>query len=168
VPALQTIGTADFDIGVALPPLSEFAARFQSDDDCMLYLWRERFSPDGNSAFCPECGEVRRFFPYAGTSQVRAWTCALCGYFLYPTAGTIFQKSPTPLRTWFRALHVLAFNGPVPARRLACSIGVSYPTALHMGHVISGRFREESATRLRFVFEAFTADESAAGFRRDV
>jgi hypothetical protein len=37
-----------------------------------------------------------------------------------------------------------------------------------MGHVISGRFREDSASKLRFVFEAFTPDETAAGFRRDV
>jgi rubredoxin len=168
MPALQSLGTADFDIGIALPPLEEFDAIFQSDEDCMAFLWRNRFSPDDKSAFCPECGEVRRFFPYAGTRQVRAWTCGLCGYFLYPTAGTIFQRSSTPLRTWFRALQVLAAPGHAPARRLACDLGVTYTTALHMAHVISGRYRAGSSDSVRFVFEAFTPDEAAAGFRRDL
>ncbi len=167
MPALQSLGTADFDIGVALPPLDEFQARFQSDEDCMTFLWRTRFSPDGNSAFCPECGEVRRFLPYAGTRQVRAWTCALCGYFLYPTAGTIFQKSPTPLRTWFQALQVLASPGYVPVRRLACDLGVTYKTALHMAYVVSGRFRESSSSTMSFVFESVDNDNVTSGMELD-
>jgi len=52
---------------------------------------------------------------------------------VYPTAGTIFHKSRTGLRLWFRAIELVRTSGDeVTARALERELGVSYKTALRM------------------------------------
>ena len=41
--------------------LMEFMAKYPDDAACLGYLWRTRYSPDGETAHCPKCGRDRRF-----------------------------------------------------------------------------------------------------------
>ena len=76
--------------------LAEFEARFDTEDACAAYLARLRW-PSGFQ--CPGCGSAK-----AWPLRTGRWQCAGCGRQTSVTAGTIFQDTRTPLRTWFRAI----------------------------------------------------------------
>jgi len=115
---------------------TEFAERFPDDEACLAYLWTTRYAPDGESAFCPKCEDVRTFKRYDTTQPRQSWTCTTCGQHIHPTAGTIFQKSSTPLRLWFYALYIMATTGSgVSAKELERELGVTYKTAWRMFHL---------------------------------
>lgn len=76
--------------------LTEFEARFSTEDACRRYLYQLRW-PGG--FVCPRC--VGR----------KAWmtdrdliVCATCDYQASVTAGTIFENTHKPLMLWFRAI----------------------------------------------------------------
>ena len=67
----------------------------------------------------------------------RAWACASCGDHLYPTAGTIFQDTRTPLQVWFYAIYLfVTTRHGVSGKELQRQLGVTYKTAWRMGHKI--------------------------------
>src|SRR3954454_4758700 len=71
----------------------EFFREFPDDEACLNYLWKSRYSPDGEHAECPRCATQRRFKRYQGGTRARqVWTCTSCSQQLSPTAGTIFHK----------------------------------------------------------------------------
>ena len=76
--------------------LTEFEARFASEEACRQYLFSLRW-PDGFR--CPRCGR-EKYWPLRGALL----QCAGCGYQASVTAGTIFQDTRSPLRLWFRAM----------------------------------------------------------------
>ena len=39
-------------------------------------------------------------------TERRAFSCAHCGHHVYPTAGTVFQDTRTPLQVWFYAIYL--------------------------------------------------------------
>ena len=67
----------------------------------------------------------------------RAWACSACGDHVYPTAGTIFEDTRTPLQSWFYAIYlfVTTRNG-VSGKETQRALGVTYKTAWRMGHKI--------------------------------
>src|SRR5438093_727887 len=81
--------------------LMEFVRQFPDDDACLEYLWRTRYSADGEHAMCPKCERDRVFKRYATKQRRQTWTCTGCGHHVQPTAGTIFHKSSTSLHLWF-------------------------------------------------------------------
>ena len=114
--------------------LMEFMREFPDDDACMEWLWRERFSPDGQTAHCPKCGEQRTFKAYA-TKQRRGGsrTCTHCGHHLQVMAGTIFEGSSTSLHLWFYAIHLMTSTRcGIAAKQLERELGVTYKTAWRM------------------------------------
>lgn len=134
----RTLTVADPKDQEHLVSLAEFSARFPSDDACLEFLWRTRFSPDGESALCPECGEVRKFRRYDSKARRRAWSCTACGHYIHPTSGTIFHKSSTPLHLWFLTVYILvATHHVVTIKHLERVLGVTYKTAWRMAHLIS-------------------------------
>ena len=76
--------------------LAEFEARFDTEEACAAYLARLRW-PSGFQ--CPRCGSAK-----AWPLRTGRWQCAGCGRQTSVTAGTIFQDTRTPLKTWFRAM----------------------------------------------------------------
>ena len=111
----------------------EFNRRFPDDDACMNYLWRTRYSEDGEHATCPECKVVRTFKHYATAEKRNAWTCVGCGHHLHPTAGTIFRKSATSLHLWFYAMYLMTSTRcGISAKQLERELGVTYKTAWRM------------------------------------
>jgi transposase-like protein len=76
--------------------LTEFEARFSTEEACREYLFRLRW-PDGFR--CPGCG-CRKSWPLRSVLL----QCADCGHQTSVTAGTILQDTRTSLQLWFRAM----------------------------------------------------------------
>ena len=111
---------------------SEFLDWFSSDEACSAYLERLRW-PSG--FVCPSCGSMTA--PYRA-SRIRLM-CKDCRHQSTVTAGTIFDKTRTPLRVWLAAAwYVTNQKQGVSALGLQRVLGLgSYQTAWTMLH----RFR---------------------------
>ena len=79
----------------------EFQREFPDDATCLEWLWRNRFSQDGEHAHCPKCDQERSFKRYETKQRRQSWTCTGCGHHIHPTAGTIVRT-----RTAVRGLSV--------------------------------------------------------------
>ncbi|MEK6327345.1 MAG: IS1595 family transposase, partial [Actinomycetota bacterium] len=61
------------------------------------------------------------------------YACDSCGWQIYPTKGTIFQKSTTSLQLWFYAMYLMASTRcGISAKQLERELGVTYKTAWRM------------------------------------
>jgi transposase-like protein/ribosomal protein L37AE/L43A len=103
--------------------LTEFEARFNSEQACRDYLFQLRW-PQGFR--CPRCGAAKAW-PLGSV----LWQCAACDRQVSVTAGTIFQDTHTRLTVWFRAMWwVTAQKNGVSALGLQRVLGLkSYQTA---------------------------------------
>jgi transposase-like protein len=111
---------------------AEFVAWFPDEAACARHLERLRW-PQG--ILCRACGERRGW----RTAQDRWWVCAACAVKTSVTAGTIFDKTRTPLATWFAAAWwMTSQKHGLSALGLQRALGLgSYQTAWMMLH----RFR---------------------------
>lgn len=110
--------------GVDYPrTLTEFDEWFPSEAACTEYLLRIRWS-DGFR--CPACDGTTGWRTTRGELR-----CSKCQRQTSPTAGTIFQGTRKPLRTWFQAMwHVTNQKHGISALGLQRSLGLgSYQTA---------------------------------------
>jgi len=70
-------------------------------------------------------------------TERRAFSCAHCGHHVYPTAGTVFQDTRTPLQVWFYAIYLfVTTRHGVSGKELERTLGVTYKTAWRMGQHI--------------------------------
>lgn len=111
---------------------NEFLDRFGTEEACLSYLEGLRW-PQG--FICPDCGVAAE--PYR-SSRTRLM-CRSCGHQTTVTAGTIFDKTRTPLRVWLAgAWYLTNQKQGVSALGLQRVLGLgSYQTAWTMLH----RFR---------------------------
>ena len=103
----------------------EFQAWFRTDADCLDWVrWPGGFT-------CPSCG-------HAGGWQLGdgRYECAGCHGRTSVTAGTIFDRTRTPLTVWFTACWLFATQKDgISAQSLQRSLEIgSYPTAWAMLH----------------------------------
>jgi transposase-like protein len=95
------------------------------DEDAALQTIVEMVYPDGIT--CRKCGIVR---PHSKLTGRKAYSCNYCGTHVYPLAGTIFEKSTTPLKSWFYAMFLMASTRcGISAKQLERELGVTYKTA---------------------------------------
>jgi len=107
--------------------IHHFNRDFPDDDACLEHLLRLIY-PDG--VVCRKCEQVR---PHARLTGRKAYSCAYCGTHVYPLAGTIFEKSPTPLKSWFYAMFLVSSTRcGISAKQLERELGVTYKTAWRM------------------------------------
>lgn len=136
--------------------IKNFHQQFRNDGDCLEYIFKQRF-PEGPT--CEKCGKKNQF--YAVVNR-RSYAC-VCGHQIYPTAGTIFHKSPTSLKSWFFAMFLMtASKNGVSAKELERQIGVTYKCAWRMAHQIR-QLMEGGCDPLKGVVEA---DETYIGGKR--
>jgi transposase len=137
--------------------LAEFNEQFPDQRACLDYMFRQRW-PNGGT--CPDCGKKDCFYP---VSERRSYSCSWCGHQLYPTAGTIFHKSSTSLKSWFFAIFLMSTsrNG-VAAAEIERQVGVTYKTAWRMCHEIR-KLMADGPSKLKGVVEA---DETYIGGKR--
>jgi transposase-like protein len=111
----------------------EFVKAFPDDEACLQWLWRTRFSPDGEHAYCAKCKQERVFKRYTTAQRRFSWTCTGCGRHVSATAGTIYEGSATSLHLWFYAGYLLTSTRcGISAKQLEREIGVTYKTAWRM------------------------------------
>lgn len=121
--------------------------RFPTEEACIEYIFSKRFP------------EVRG---YKRIPTRRAYVNNY-GHQIYPLAGTILEKSRTPITTWFYAMYLYSIskNG-VAAKELQRQFGVTYKTAWRMANRIR-RLMEQKDRKLTGILEA---DETYIGGRR--
>jgi transposase-like protein len=75
----------------------------------------------------------------------KSYSCEVCGHHVHPTAGTIFEKSSTPLTIWFEAIfYMTATRSGISAKQLERTLGVTYKTAWRMFHQIRKMMADDS------------------------
>ena len=108
-----------------------FVKMFGDNAACATYLERVRWP---NGFVCPACQQQQE--PWRQTRG--RLVCPACHHQSTVTAGTIFDKTRTPLTTWFDAAwHVTTAKNGMSAKTLEQTMGISYQVAWHMLH----RFR---------------------------
>jgi transposase len=113
--------------------------RFPDNAACLQYVFDQRFP---NGGICQKCGKTNCFHPVTGR---KSYACAWCGFQVSPTAGTIFHKSSTSLKTWFHAIFLMtASRNGVSAMELMRQTGVTYKTAWRMNHQIRQLMSQKS------------------------
>jgi transposase len=126
--------------------LMEFMRAYPDDAACLDRLWRERFAPDGHHAACPKCKRERKFHR---VSTRACYACDSCGWQIYPTKGTIFQKSTTSLQLWFYAMYLMASTRcGISAKQLERELGVTYKTAWRMFNKIRNELMSDDGEPL--------------------
>src|SRR5437868_5774665 len=141
--------------------LFEFFREFPNDDACLLHLWRERFAPDGEHAFCQRCDTERVFKRYETAQRRPCWFCSACGFRIHPLVGTIFERSSTSLHLWFYAMYLITSTRcGISAKHLERELGVTYKTAWRMFNKIRNHVMNEEHSPLTGEVEA---DETFVG-----
>ncbi len=133
--------------------IRDFEREFPDDNACLEYMFKLKFADKP----CPKCGKVNGFY------RVRArkcYACSVCGKQVSPTAGTIFHKSETPLRTWFYCILLMtnAKNG-VAALELQRHFGMTYKCAWRIARQIRKVMTDEGGVLSGIV----EADETYIG-----
>lgn len=127
--------------------MGEFTAWFSTDADCRDYLEWLRWP---NGFVCPDCAHAGGWRLADGRLM-----CAACGARTSPTAGTIFDRTRTPLTVWFTACWLLATQKDgISALSLqrALEIG-SYQTAWAMLHRVRSVLVRPGRERLQGTVE---------------
>lgn len=110
--------------------ITEFRKDYPDDDACLHKIFTFRFK----GLVCPKCEDDREF---TRVNNRKSYQCPNCGFQIYPTAGTPFEKTRIPLTHWFYAifLQTTTRNG-VAAKELERQLNICYTTALRMNHQI--------------------------------
>jgi transposase-like protein len=113
------------------PTVREFQKRFPDEDSCLNHLMRTRY---GERLTCFKCQKQATYYRVKGR---RSFECEHCGYQVYPTAGTPFEKTRTSLRDWFYVMFLFcASRNGVAAKEVQRQLGVTYKTAWRMCNLI--------------------------------
>ena len=134
--------------------VGEFQAWFRSDEDCLDYLEWLRW-PGG--FVCPRCGHEGGWRLDDGRLQ-----CSGCGSRTSVTAGTIFDRTRTPLTVWFHACWLFASGKDgISALSVKRTLEIgSYQTAWAMLHRLRSVLVRPGRERLTGVVEV---DETYIG-----
>jgi len=135
----------------------QFIDWFPDDASCLEYLERIRW-PDG--FVCPRCGVAGE--PYRASRH--RLMCRTCRAQSSATAGTVFEKTRTPLRSWFAAVwYATNQKHGVSALGLQRVLGLgSYQTAWTMLHRLRRAMIRPGRERLSGIVEV---DETYVGGR---
>jgi predicted DNA-binding transcriptional regulator YafY len=121
--------------------VADFKKDFPADDNGCLEWLKNRLYPNGTE--CHVCKQVTR---HHKVSKRHCYVCDNCGNHLYPTAGTIFYKSKTPLNIWFRVIRqMLSINHSVSAKEIQSEYGLSSKRAYYMVNSIRGFLDEKDS-----------------------
>jgi len=134
--------------------ITEFREMYPTDDACLDRIFQLRY----NNLVCPKCENTNT---YHRVKDRRSYQCQACANQIYPTHGTIFEKTTTPLTLWFYAIYLQTTtrNG-VAAKELERQLHICYKTALRMNHQIKLLMANKSAEPFTGVIQA---DESFFG-----
>ncbi len=150
-----------FQKGLSIPA---FLERYGSEPQCEQALFAARW-PQGFK--CPLCGYAK----HCRLHTRKVLQCVRCKHQTSLTAGTLFEHTKLPLRTWYLALYLVtqSKNG-ISAMELKRQLGVSYNTAWLLKHKLmqAMRERDDSQPLLGTVEldDAYLGGEAPAGGKR--
>lgn len=134
------INVVQFQSGLSM---ADFFERYGTEAKCYRALYRWRW-PKGFR--CPVC-EGRSRSRFRRGQQVY-YQCRACRHQTTLRAGTLFQSSKLPLRSWMLAIHLLtATKTNLAALELKRHLGVNYKAAWRMKHKIMQAMTEREASR---------------------
>ncbi|MBL0308799.1 MAG: IS1595 family transposase [Bacteroidetes bacterium] len=135
--------------------IQQFREKFATDEACLDKIFTLRY---GKLEACPECQCVASF---RRITTRRCYQCTECYTQFYPTAGTVFEKTRTPLASWFYVIYLFTStrNG-VAAKEIQRQLGVTYKCAFRMGHCIRALIQGMGAEALKGLVEC---DETFVG-----
>jgi len=108
----------------------ELQKNFGTEEQCRKYLYDKKW-PEG--FICPKCKHNEHF----NIVSRNLYQCKACNYQASVTAGTIMDKTRTPLVKWFLAIHLMSEDKRgISALSLMSKLGISYNTAWTMSHKI--------------------------------
>lgn len=111
--------------------ISELAQRFPTDDACLEEIKRLRY-PQGIK--CVKCNRKTKHYKIKDRT---AYSCEYCRNQIYPLSGTVFEKSTTPLRSWFYAMYLISYTwGQISVKEMQKELGVTYKTAWRISNDI--------------------------------
>lgn len=110
--------------------LPEFQRLFPHDAACAAYLEQIRWEQGFECPHCHQTGEPYRFATRAGVLR-----CRKCRRDVALTAGTVMQRTHTPLTTWFWGAYLVATMTPgMSAKQFQRQLGLRYETAFQILH----------------------------------
>jgi len=108
----------------------QFQAEYPDDAACLDEIMRQQYG--GMEFECPACKRASKFHRIA---KRRAYSCQWCAHHIYPCVGTPFEKSRTPLTSWFFAMYLMtSTRHGVAAKELERQLGVTYKCAWRIAH----------------------------------
>src|SRR3990172_8211222 len=108
--------------------LGVFLKKYSDNDKCLEKIKDLRWS---NGIFCKQCEKITKFYKIKGRP---VFECEFGGsHQVSPLAGTIFEKTTTPLQYWFYAIYIMTqTRSGISAKQLQRELGVTYKTAHRM------------------------------------
>ena len=139
--------------------VADFNDEFPDNDACLEYVKEQRW-PNGVTR-CEKCEVERKHYRVTGRT---AYACDHCGNHIYPLAGTVFEKTTTPLRLWFYAMYLMGSTRcGISAKQIQRETGVTYKTAWRMFRQIRTLLSEEG---VKLEGSSVEMDEMYHGGRR--
>jgi transposase-like protein len=120
----------------------DFRRDFPHDDACLEYIKEQRWPNGITICDSDQCrGAQRKHHRVTGRT---AYACDYCGKHIYPLAGTIFEKTSTPLHKWFEAMFLMgATRCGISAKQIQREIVVTYKTAWRIAHQLRKLLSED-------------------------
>jgi len=136
--------------------ITQFRNDYPDNDACLDKLFKLRFT----NLVCPKCDSDK---PFVRVKSKKSYQCPCCAFQVFPMAGTIFEKTTTPLTHWFYAIYLQTTtrNG-VAAKELERQLSICYKTALRMAHQIKRLMAGKGIDKLTGIVET---DESYFGMK---
>lgn len=144
-------------------PLPEFQRLFPDEAACAAYLERARWSDGFIGDHCGSPGDPCRF-----ANRPAVLRCRHCQHNSYLTAGTVMERTHTPLPIWFWAAYLVASQTPgMSAVQFQRQLGLSrYETAFQILHKLrAGMVRPDQDRIGGKPEERVEADETYVGGR---
>lgn len=142
--------------------LPDFMRLFPDDAACTAYLEDLRW-PDGfTCAYCGTVGEPYRFAAFPGRLR-----CRSCKKTAYLYAGTVMERSHTPLSVWFWGAYLVSSLTPgMSAVQFQRQLGLTrYETAFQILHKLRAGMVDADRTKLGPRSQHVEVDETWVGGR---
>lgn len=114
--------------------IRELQAEFPTQDACLDYLF--------DTLHTRECSCGGRYARLSGRKQFQ---CSKCRYQIAPMAGTLFEKSTSPLTLWFHAIFIFSnAKSGISAKEMERQLNVTYKTAWRMLKLIRASLKQDT------------------------
>src|SRR5579859_68544 len=142
--------------------LPDFQRLFPDDAACAAYLENMRWPRGFECSACEHVGEPFRFAAFPGRLR-----CRKCQKNTYLTAGTVMERSHTPLSTWFWGAYLLASLTPgMSAAQFQRQLGLTrYETAFQILHKLRAGMVNHDRSQIGDRCQHVEVDETWIGGR---